>query len=344
MHYYYRMAESWDGNDRQERSIEQIAEGGIRDLFKHLQRDVPRQTISAHMRGYRADPTYLESMAFRSENDHVRRLALFAVAMEEMNKKLISRMKGTVSPVTAGVSDAGEVRISAKSVQKSFQRSESAGFAELRKYSILRLGRAVDQSFEAPKKRTEALRSKLELAIHLHFPFGVRPNDVIRQGLITAADTVWGILATIPVQYEREYGEPITREIYAAMMPEAKRLVQFLASSRLDVQAEGFAPVVQGDRKAYVERPIMRGLLLEKNEDAWRIDFDKQTLVAIAHRYESTKHAVQNATAGRPQIGCPVLYVFDDSGESFVGRYFDWALSLTERYFLPRLAKPATPA
>ena len=125
----------------------------------------------------------------------------------------------------------------------------------------------------------------------------------------------------------------IRAQDFGALMPSARRLVLTIAGTGMQVFTAIRKATEDESYLAQQAKLELKGLRIIKQGERFELEFSADVLREIAKNLNEEKQ--------RPSIrtGCPALSVSGAEGPNVVNDYFDWAYSLTKKYYLPTLEK-----
>jgi len=161
----------------------------------------------------------------------------------------------------------------------------------------------------------------------------------IGRGAGTAMETNWGVISLIPQVYRHQFGRPMPPEEFKPLAKNALPLIYNLAGSQKyvfnNLQAHLRELAFRKNHKTKLFEFIgqdINAMSFKETRNGWQLQVDDKII-------SSTHIPTQAKTALRTR--CPAIDAIGPSGRNVIAEFQDWVLSLTEKYYVPVLAREA---
>lgn len=324
---------------------QEVLEGGLQSVLRYIHdmnqlRPTPLRRHVANVESTTKDPS-LSDMSLRGATS-VETNAIAAHLIAGIWPKMSAWTKEHEGRIAHRAdADAHTLRESPDALMhKKFLIDSKTGFRALHEQSQDVCEHFVRADMEARSQKGDRAVERLETLIEAPGYENYRndPAQFLLAGFVTANDTIWGLLNSIPSVYRRTYGygKKMTKEEYAELAKSAKRISLTLATTQLNVFGM-IREEIEGDSyHTFVANLQLKGLRIIEENDSMRLDFEPETLRTIA---ESALNRGVTGYRSVARTGCPALFVNGQESANVIADYFDWCYSLAEKYYLPTLEK-----
>jgi hypothetical protein len=223
-----------------------------------------------------------------------------------------------------------------------FVTNAESGFRDMRVGSQAIAKHFINAECRSRREEGDKVLARLEhlLKDKAYEVYKNNPESYLLAGFITASDITWGLFNTIPMLYRRRYGKEITPEAYSEIAVSAKELALSMAGLNLELMTVVRLEIEGDDYDRYSDLLEMQNLRLTEHNGHMGINLTESALRNIVSRYEfkgQLREAFGMADQETLKSGCPALFVSGQEGANVIEDYFNWSLSLVEKYYFPTL-------
>ncbi len=159
------------------------------------------------------------------------------------------------------------------------------------------------------------------------------PFTQIKAGMLTAANTTWGVIKVLPKVYEQQFQEKMPVEKFEKLAKNALHLIYALAGSHLGMFV--------GAEREYVKTGIQIYDTSNASDfDQAQFDFkDTNGELFLELKPHALSGVEPSAFKDDVRTGCPAIYAIGPSHRNVIAEMYDWEIGLAKKYYLPALEK-----
>lgn len=159
------------------------------------------------------------------------------------------------------------------------------------------------------------------------------PYMQISSGILTAVNTMWGIIKVLPKVYEKQFKTKMPIDKFEKLAYNSLHLIYALAGSHLGMFI--------GIEKEYVKSGILLFDSSAANDfDQNKFDFKtkgEDLFLELKSKFLGGMQPIR--TKDDTRTGCPAIYSIGPSHRNVIAEMSDWIIDLTKKYYLPALQK-----
>lgn len=161
--------------------------------------------------------------------------------------------------------------------------------------------------------------------------FDGSPRLQLKAGFGAAQIVSWAVLGSIPIEYEKKHGRPISPEELETYIAKGKTFAMYLASQHIEIFRvlirEILTPQTSEEGVDVGITPFLRNVTFQ-SEGKFPFEVDRDALRRVVDKCKYIP------TEGR--TGCPAI-IARDGQQNLVSALYDWNTQLAKDYYFPTL-------